>query len=103
MPWRTPPNRSVECRKRADEAREKADATKDAETRKSLLLTADTWERMAEYEGYIRDGKYKEVEPLLAEYVKERPKSSWGWYALGYSRFAQQKIGESIQALAKSL
>ncbi len=52
---------------------------------------------------YIRQGKYKEVEPLLAEYVKERPTSSWGWYALGYSRFAQQKIGESIQALAKSL
>ena len=29
--------------------------------------------------------------------------SSWGWYALGYSQFAQQKIGESIKALAKSL
>ena len=27
----------------------------------------------------------------------------WGWYALGYSLFAQQKIGESIRALAKSL
>ena len=38
-----------------------------------------------------------------AAYVKERPSSSWGWYALGYSLFAQQKIGESIQALAKSL
>jgi hypothetical protein len=50
MPWRTPPNRSAEYRKRADKAREKADATKDAETRKSLLLTADTWDRMAEYE-----------------------------------------------------
>src|SRR5205807_4334680 len=29
--------------------------------------------------------------------------SSWGWYALGYSQFAQRKVGESIQALAKSL
>ena len=58
---------------------------------------------MAELEGYIRDGKFTEVEPLLAEYVKERPKSSWGWYALGYSLFAQQKIGDSIKALAKSL
>jgi tetratricopeptide (TPR) repeat protein len=59
--------------------------------------------RMAEFDGYIREGRFKEVEPLLAEYVKERPKSSWGWYALGYSLFAQQKIGESINALAKSL
>ncbi len=35
--------------------------------------------------------------------MKERPQSSWGWYALGYSLFAQQKIGESIKALARSL
>ena len=59
--------------------------------------------RVAELEGYIRHGKFKEVEALLGEYVKERPKSSWGWYALGYSLFAQQKIGDSINALAKSL
>ena len=59
--------------------------------------------RVAELEGYIRQGKFKEVESLLGEYVKERPKSSWGWYALGYSLFAQQKIGDSINALAKSL
>ena len=59
--------------------------------------------RVAEFEGYIRDGRFKEVEPLLAQYVKERPTSSWGWYALGYSFFGQQKIGESIRALAKSL
>jgi tetratricopeptide (TPR) repeat protein len=43
------------------------------------------------------------VERLLSEYVKDRPQSSWGWYALGYSLFAQQKVGESIQALSKSL
>jgi tetratricopeptide (TPR) repeat protein len=59
--------------------------------------------RIAEFEGYIRDGRFKEVEPLLAAYVKERPTASWGWYALGYSLFGQQKIGESIRALAKSL
>jgi len=55
------------------------------------------------FEGYIRDRRFKEVEPLLNAYVKENPKSSWGWYALGYSQFAQRKVGESIQALAKSL
>jgi tetratricopeptide (TPR) repeat protein len=59
--------------------------------------------RIAEFEADIRAGKFAEVEPRLAAYVKERPSSSWGWYALGYSLFAQQKIGESIQALAKSL
>jgi tetratricopeptide (TPR) repeat protein len=59
--------------------------------------------RIAELEGYIREGKYQEVESLLAEYVRERPSSTWGWYALGYSRFGQQKIGEAIKALAKSL
>ena len=35
-------------------------------------------------------------------YVKEAARVPWGWYALGYSRFAQQKIGDS-NALAKSL
>jgi tetratricopeptide (TPR) repeat protein len=63
----------------------------------------DDPKRVEEFERYIREEKYKEVEPLLATYVLERPKSSWGWYALGYALFAQQKVGESIQALAKSL
>ena len=58
---------------------------------------------MADLEGDIRQAKYKEVEPRLVEYVKNHPRSSWGWYALGYSQFAQQKIGDSIASLAKSL
>ena len=70
---------------------------------KQTEVAKDDPTRVAELEGYIRDGKFKEVEPLLGEYVKQRPKSSWGWYALGYSLFAQQKIGDSINALAKSL
>jgi tetratricopeptide (TPR) repeat protein len=59
--------------------------------------------QMAELEGYIREGRFAEVEPLLSEYVRERPRSSWGWYALGYALGAQQKLGQSIEALAKSL
>jgi len=58
---------------------------------------------IAEFEGYIRGNRFKELEPLLAVYVQQRPKSSWGWYALGYTQFAQQEFGESIQSLAKSL
>src|SRR5437879_5680735 len=64
---------------------------------------ADDSQGIAEFEGYIRAGRFQEVEPLLAAYVNEHPKTSWGWYALGYSQFAQRNIGESIQALTKSL
>ena len=74
-----------------------------AVTAGSGVSAADDLARVAELEGYIRDAKYAEVEPLLTKYVQERPKSSWGWYALGFTHFAQQKIGESIKALAKSL
>jgi tetratricopeptide (TPR) repeat protein len=59
--------------------------------------------RVSEFENYIRENRFKEVEPLLAAYVKDHPNSSWGWYALGYSQFAQKKIGDSINSLAKSL
>ena len=64
---------------------------------------ADDFQRIPEFERHIRDGRFAEVEPLLSAYVKEHAKSSWGWYALGYCLFAQRKVGESIQALAKSL
>ena len=66
-------------------------------------VSADDPQRITEFESYIRAGRFQEVEPLLAAYVQEHPKASWGWYALGYSLFAQRKVGESIQALAKSL
>ena len=59
--------------------------------------------RISEFENYIRESRFKEVESLLATYVKEHPNSSWGWYALGYSQFAQKKIGDSIKSLAASL
>jgi tetratricopeptide (TPR) repeat protein len=59
--------------------------------------------KVAEFEGYIRQNRFKDLEPLLSDYVLQRPKSSWGWYALGYTQFAQQKIADSIRSLAKSL
>ncbi len=55
------------------------------------------------FEQYIADGKFAEVEPLLRAYLGGHPKSSWAWYALGYSLYAQRKIGESIRALSESL
>ena len=71
------------------------------------LLTPSSFEddsaKIAEFERYIREQKFQEVEPMLADYVKQRPKSSWGWYAYGYTLFANKKLGGSIQALAKSL
>ena len=81
----------------------------DAAAKRSLddLTTGapgiDDLPRVSELEAYIRAGRFGEVEPLLAAYVKDRPKSSWGWYALGYAQFAQRKIGESIKSLARSL
>ena len=71
--------------------------------RGSGLSESDDVARVSELERYIKDAKWAEVEPLLTKYVEERPKSSWGWYALGYTYFAQKKIGESIKALARSL
>jgi tetratricopeptide (TPR) repeat protein len=65
--------------------------------------SGDDPQRIPLFESYIRDRRFADVEPLLTAYVKEHPKSSWGWYALGYTLFAQRKLGESIQALAKSL
>jgi len=59
--------------------------------------------KVSEFENYIRDNRYQEVEPLLTSYLQERPNSSWAWYALGYTEFAQKKIGESIKSLSKSL
>jgi tetratricopeptide (TPR) repeat protein len=69
----------------------------------SGVSAADDLARVSELERYIKDAKWTEAEPLLTKYVEERPKSSWGWYALGYAQFAQKKIGESIKALSKSL
>lgn len=51
----------------------------------------------------IAGGKFQEAEGFLRPYLQQHPKSSWAWYALGYSMYGQRKIGESIQALAKSL
>ncbi len=59
--------------------------------------------QVSEFETFIREKRFEELEPRLAAYVKEHPNSFWGWYTLGYAQFAQKKIGESIKSLAQSL
>jgi tetratricopeptide (TPR) repeat protein len=54
-------------------------------------------------ESEIRAGRFAEAEALLRAYLAQNPKSARGWYDLGYSCYAQRKIGESIKALAYSL
>jgi hypothetical protein len=50
MPYKNPPKRSEEFRKRAGEVGAKADAAHDKASRDALLQAADTCERMADYE-----------------------------------------------------
>lgn len=96
--------RAAEARPESTEARRGLAAVAERKAAaQSEANTVDDPARVADFESYIREGRFVDVEPLLADYVTERPSSSWGWYALGYSRFAQQKIGESIKALARSL
>lgn len=44
------PNRSREYRRRAEEARTKAESTRDPRARQTLLHDAELWERMARWE-----------------------------------------------------
>ena len=50
MPWRNRPNRSDEYRRRAAEARAKAETLWDLAARDSMLRAAETWEHMAGYD-----------------------------------------------------
>jgi tetratricopeptide (TPR) repeat protein len=105
--------RALEMNPRAAAARQGLESLKSrrasrtaapaAVTPYSGVSEVDDLARVSELERYIRDARWAEVEPLLTKYVGERPKSSWGWYALGYTYFAQKRIGESIKALAQSL
>ena len=47
--------------------------------------------------------QFKELEPLVRDYLTRNPNSWWGHYVLGYTLFGLRRIGDSIGALAKSL
>ena len=47
--------------------------------------------------------RFKDVEPLILDYLKFNPRSWWGHYILGYALFGQRRIGDSIAALSQSL
>ena len=50
-----PKSRAPEYRERSAEARMKAETMFDAKARKTMLETADTWDRMADYEEKTHD------------------------------------------------
>ena len=95
--------RAVQAQPDSVEAKQLLDEALAKQRKPDPGAAADVATREADIENFIRQERYVEVEPLLAEYVTAHPTSSWGWYALGYSQFAQKKIGESIKSLAKSL
>lgn len=57
----------------------------------------------ASIEHHIRQGNFAQAEQEARAYLASQPKSAWAWYALGYSLYAQKRIGDSIKALAQSL
>ncbi len=69
----------------------------------SPSVAGDDPQRIKAMEDLIRIGKFEAAEGAIRAYIGEHPKSSWAWYALGYSLYGQRKIGESIRALAQSL
>jgi tetratricopeptide (TPR) repeat protein len=69
----------------------------------ATAASADDPKIVAAVEEQIRTRKLQEAADGLTVYLREHPKSAWGWYALGYVQFGQQKIGEAIRSLARSL
>jgi tetratricopeptide (TPR) repeat protein len=63
----------------------------------------DDQETMALIEGHIRRQEFQQAEPLLLDYTRQHPESSWGHYALGYVYYGQQRLGDAIRELAGSL
>jgi len=74
-----------------------------SDAKKVSRVEADDLERLQTFEGYIRNQKYRDVEPLLRSYLKGHPNSWRVYYQLGYVLFRLHKIAASIDALAKSL
>ncbi len=66
-------------------------------------IPPDDPDKVRLFEDYIRNQQFKEVEPLVRDYIRVNPKSWWGRYVLGYSLFGQRRIGDSIAELAQSL
>jgi tetratricopeptide (TPR) repeat protein len=73
------------------------------EVEKAPTHAKDDLEQLQRFEGFIGDGKFHEVEPLLKSYLKAHPDSARAYYDLGYSLFRTHQISASVGALAKSL
>ena len=54
---------------------------------------ADDAATVALFEDYVRKQQFKELEPLVVDYLKTHPNSWWAHYVLGYAQFGQRRIG----------
>ena len=72
-------------------------------TEKTPTPAKDDLEQLQHLEGYVRDGKFHEVEAPLRSYLKAHPDSARACYDLGYALFRTHQIRASVEALAKSL
>ena len=59
--------------------------------------------RIKEFDQYIQEGRLDELEPLVNAHINQYSTSSRAYYVLGYVYYRQQKLGESIRALPRSL
>lgn len=69
----------------------------------ATIAAPDDPAKVALFESYIREGRFREVEPLLNNYIKANPHSWWAYYVLGYALYGQHRITDSVNALAMSL
>jgi len=63
----------------------------------------DDPQQTAYFEQLILSDRYDEVEPLLRDYLAAHPRSWKAYYYLGYVYLRQHRVGDSIQAVSKSL
>jgi tetratricopeptide (TPR) repeat protein len=74
--------------------------------RSSQMVAANDQDDPQQLEGFLRaikEGKTREVRPLLLRYLSAHPNSWRAYYQLGYVYFRERNVGRSVGALRKSL
>jgi tetratricopeptide (TPR) repeat protein len=70
---------------------------------KPVQKNADDLGQLDNFEAQIKAGKFTEVEPLLAAYLKDYPNSWRAHYMRGYVCMRLRKLSDSLNELSKSL